>query len=588
MRWWLGLAFALVAGLTALAAAVVFSERADRALAERAGELAIGSSVVASDRIKQALVEGTLGRVVSEVAQERRIALYVFDSEGNLLSPERSRRTLFEAVPRHTEALEAALAGERYAETLEGTVATVVGLPLRAAVGTGAEIVGALVAYVPQPAYAVSQSLLDREIILAASIAFPVGAIAGLLIAALLAARLRRIGAAARAIEQGDFGTELTPKFHDELGALALTINRMRQRLADSFERLKAERDKLERLLERLRDGVIMVGRDLRVEVANASARRALGAPLLEGDPLPDPWESPSLRELARTLLHPGGQVFQSRVTVEASRAYALLGIPAAREGESAVMVITDVSEQERREQAEREFVANAAHELRTPLTAILSAVEVLQAGAKEIPEDRDRFLSSIAQEASRLSRLSRAMLVLARAQTGQQSPALAAVRVRPLLEDVVARLSVAPGVAVVVDCPADLEALSEPDLLEQIVSNLATNAAKHTSEGTIRIVATPSGSDIVAISVADTGPGIAPHEQERIFDRFYRGGARSSEGFGLGLSIVQHAVRAIGGTIDLQSRPGTGTTVTVELPAAPDCRTETNGREARKPASAS
>lgn len=573
MRWWLGFAFAMVAGLTALAVALVFSERAERAFAERAGDLAVGSSVVAADRLREPLLDGTLSQAVPEIAEERRLALFVFDDEGQLISGERSRRTLLDAVPNRDDALATALGGERYVATLEGSVATVVGLPLRVATGTGAEIAGALVAYVPQPAYAASQSLLDREIVVAALVAIPIGAIAGLLVAALLAGRLRRIGTTATAIEQGDFEAELRPRFHDELGDLSETIDRMRQHLADSFDSLATERDRLERLLERLRDGVIMIDGELEVEVANAAASRLLGAPLEEGDPLPDPWPEPSLREFARALLRPDSRVAQARVAIGESMTYSLLGIPAARRGESTVLVVTDVSQQERREQAEREFVANAAHELRTPLAAILGAVEVLQGGAKEIPADRDRFLSHIEREAERLSRLSRAMLVLARAQTGQEAPLLRSVPLRPLLTGVAERLAVAPGVEVAVRCPENLEALSEPDLLEQALANIAANAAKHTAAGTIELGASLSDPETVTLTVRDTGPGIPLPEQERVFDRFYRGDARSSEGFGLGLSIVRHAIRAIGGLIELESEPGVGTTVTIELPcsAPPD-----------------
>jgi signal transduction histidine kinase len=103
---------------------------------------------------------------------------------------------------------------------------------------------------------------------------------------------------------------------------------------------------------------------------------------------------------------------------------------------------------------------------------------------------------------------------------------------------------------------------------VEQVVANLAANATKHTERGAIKLVARSEGESL-AIEVRDTGPGISSPVQERIFDRFYRGGARDAEGFGLGLAIVRQAVRALGGAIELRSTPGVGTTAHVVLPAA-------------------
>src|SRR5205814_9913795 len=116
-------------------------------------------------------------------------------------------------------------------------------------------------------------------------------------------------------------------------------------------------------------------------------------------------------------------------------------------------------SERERRERAEREFVANAAHELRTPVAAIASAVEVLQAGAKDAPADRDLFLGHIEREAARLTRLARALLVLARAQARHEPPPLQLVELAPLLGQVAAAILPPGDVQVVVDCPLALAA---------------------------------------------------------------------------------------------------------------------------------
>jgi signal transduction histidine kinase len=233
------------------------------------------------------------------------------------------------------------------------------------------------------------------------------------------------------------------------------------------------------------------------------------------------------------------------------------------------VQAFWDVTARERQEAAEREFITNAAHELQTPLTAIMSAAEVLQAGAKELPEDRDRFLAHIQNECDRLARLMHSLLVLAGAQSADETVTGERLAVRPLLEDVAGRLRPASGVRLEVSCPPRLHAVANRDLAEQAIANLAGNAAKYTSEGAIRLSARRIDRDWVAVEVADTGGGVAPEERERIFERFYRGGERDRTGFGLGLAIATQAARALGGRIELEpdGDDGGGTTVRLTLP---------------------
>ena len=561
MRWWLTLAFALIAAVTAVAVAEVFSRESEAAFQSRASELAIGTSVRAAADVTTALQAGDVKSALNRIAAERGLSLYVFTSNGDLISSTRSGGIPLEAVPRWEEAVETALDGFRFTASIDDGGKTVVALRLPT-------IEGALLAYAERPDLAEGLVLARGSIVEAALWAVLVGALVGFLIATLIAARTRRIAAAAATIEQGSFDTPLRPRFRDELGALAETIDRMRGRLRESFAQLKSERDRLGRLLGRLQDGVVSVDRSLNIEFANSAAQRLLGARLSEGDPLPDPWQSLSLQRFASGLFEADAVVAEARVSPQADRTYALVGIPAGRNSETALLVLTDVSARERRERAEREFVTNAAHELRTPLAAIIGAVEMLEAGAKDEPEARDRFLGHIGRESARLGRLARALLMLASAQTRQEPPRLTPVSLRPLLEEIADGLLPGAGVALVVECPDDLTVLTERVLAGQVVANLAANAAKHTDHGRITLAAFPLDERSVAIEVRDTGRGMRPEEQERVFDRFYRGGSRDADGFGLGLAIVRDAVRALGGTISIASEAGVGTTARVVFPA--------------------
>ena len=565
MRWWLALAFVLVASLTAVGVAELSTRRSEQAFRERALELAVGQSASAARAVELAVRRGDLERATAVIAARRRASVFVVGPDGRLMTKSVSHGTAFGDVPEVQRAVTTALSGGRFIEAYDDGEVFVVALRIEA---PGA---GAVVTYTARPDLRAELGIIRNEIPRAALLAAVVGALGGALIAMSITARLRRIDAAAAAIERGDLDTPLRARFGDELGSVATTIDRMRERLRRSFQQLEAERDRLRRLLEGLHDGVIAVDHDLNVTFANAAARRLLPREALrEGEALPEPWPSVSLRALAERLFDWHPAVVHSRVRDE-TNAYSIVGIPATTGGE-AIVVLTDISERERRERAEREFVTNAAHELRTPLAAITGSVEVLQEGAKHDPQERDRFLEVIERQAERLGRLSRALLTLARAQTHQEAVTLEPVELRPLLVHVAEDLRPLAGVAVKVSCPPHLTALAQRDLVEQIVNSVTANAAKYTTAGTITLSASRANGGVV-IEISDTGSGFDAAARERVFDRFYRVERDApSDGFGLGLAIVRESVRALGGVIEIDSKAGVGTTVRVVL-AAPEER---------------
>jgi signal transduction histidine kinase len=231
------------------------------------------------------------------------------------------------------------------------------------------------------------------------------------------------------------------------------------------------------------------------------------------------------------------------------------------------VMTFDDVTQREQRERAEREFVSNAAHQIRSPITAIASAIAVLQAGAKEKPDDRDRFLGHIEREVERLARLGEALLALARTQRGEGQPSLTVVPLRPLLEMLRLELRPQEGVAVEVECNEDVAALTHRPLLEEALANVLSNSVKYTDRGKVRVTARHVVERTV-VTIKDTGAGISEEARPRALERFFRASG-DSNGFGLGLAIASQAVAAVGGTLELDSIPDVGTTVTITLPGA-------------------
>ena len=325
-----------------------------------------------------------------------------------------------------------------------------------------------------------------------------------------------------------------------------------------------AERLRLREVLDRLPDAVVALDEKLVVTVANRMARRVFGQAVVEGEPLAETWNHFAIRSFARALFVEAAPEAEARVETRHAT-YHLRGLP--QDGtENALVIVEDASTRERKTRAEREFVANAAHEIRNPLTAISTAIEVLQAGAKESQPERDVFLDHIERECSRLKRLSNALLVLARAQVGERVRS-EVVEVLPILKQIAAALRPAEGVVVRVDCRPGVAVVVSPDLLAQALENLATNAAAHTSEGEIVLAARTIDNRYVVLEVTDTGSGISDEEQPRVAERFYRTG--SKPGFGLGLAIASEAFDVLGGRLTLESREPKGTRAGVTLPLA-------------------
>src|SRR3954454_11028216 len=390
VRWWLGAAFAVVAAVSTAIVVAQYSSRSESALRVNGAEQAKADAFDAAAQLGR--FDPVTDRVVANIAQREGLQLAVYDARGKLVA---GRRSALDPP---------ALRTERYQGGTSSGRVFVVGLPFRG---------GTVVARDVRPDVEAAIGILNDQALKAGVIAGLIGVAVGLLLAQLIALRLRRLSSAAEAIALGNFETPLRYRFRDKFGALAQSFERMRRQLRRSFRRIEGERDRLRMLLERLHEGVVTVDEDLVVRFANAEARRMLGGRLAEGDPLPDPWPNFSLRDFAAALFGSEGGLQQAHVRPDDERAVAVVGIPTQPETDNVMIVLDDLTEQERRELAEREFVSNAAHELRTPLTTIIGAVEVLQAGAKDDAAERDRFLAHIAREAERLARLARALLTL-------------------------------------------------------------------------------------------------------------------------------------------------------------------------------
>jgi two-component system, OmpR family, phosphate regulon sensor histidine kinase PhoR len=358
---------------------------------------------------------------------------------------------------------------------------------------------------------------------------------------------------------------DITARRHAENEVLSLNAE-LELRIAERTRELADTNARLWTVLQQLPDGVLILDGAGELQVSNHRAEELLGgtanglADALDGMRAAAEWP---LTEVLET----GESVRVDRFELSRSDGTSVLELDVvpvrSADGIIAVLVVfRDVTDRERRERTERDFVTNAAHELQTPIASIVSAIEVLQAGAKDRREDRDRFLVHIERAADRLGKLTRALLVLARAQNTIERPRSEVIAVEPLLH------SVAGGITartVEVRCAPDVAVIANRALLEQALASLGENAVKYTTGDVLLTGESATGR--VLIEVVDRGPGIAAEHRPHVFDRFYRV-REDKDGFGLGLAIVREAVDAIGGELELDSGAN-GTRVSIALPGA-------------------
>jgi signal transduction histidine kinase len=212
----------------------------------------------------------------------------------------------------------------------------------------------------------------------------------------------------------------------------------------------------------------------------------------------------------------------------------------------------------------QRRFIDDAGHELRTPITVIRGHLDVMG----DDPDDRRRTLELVSDELERMSRMVDELLTLARAE----QPDFLRLRRVDLDELTVRAFETATGLAPrawTLDVVAHGQGTLDDQRIVQALLQLASNAVRHTAEGDLVAIGSRHDDGEVRFWVRDTGPGVAPDERERIFERFYRGrsGPGRSEGAGLGLSIVQAIAAGHGGRVEVDSALGRGATFTISIP---------------------
>jgi len=238
-------------------------------------------------------------------------------------------------------------------------------------------------------------------------------------------------------------------------------------------------------------------------------------------------------------------------------------------------LLLQDVTEVRRVEEVRRDFVANVGHELKTPVGALTLLAEAVQEAADD-PEAIRRFSVRMRHEAERLARLVRELIDLSRLQGGDPLPALEPVPLDAIVAEAIDRTRLAAGakgIQLTAAGQSDLIVRGvEPQLITAL-TNLLANAVAYSANETNVSVGTRARSGFAEIAITDDGVGIPDGDRQRVFERFYRvdqSRATATGGTGLGLAIVKHIVTNHGGSVEVWSEPGVGSTFTVRIPLAP------------------
>ena len=385
--------------------------------------------------------------------------------------------------------------------------------------------------------------------------------------------------AASRVQQDGDDLTVAAQR-PQELAAIRDALVALQQDRRLEVQQLREHSELYAGVLHQMAEGVLAVGRDDRLYLANEASGRMLGfaAAQAVGKPLVEVLRCRPLEELIRITREkrrPQRSEFPAP-GISDRRLSAWSSLLTGFHTDTVLVVLHDVTELHRLENLRKEFVANVSHELKTPLATIAAYAETLRLGALEDPDFRLKCVTRIEEQANRLHQMIVELLQLARIESGQQAFEFTDVPVKVAVQeciDAFQELARNKQLDLALDegCP-DVSVHADREGVRTILNNLLDNAIKYTPVGgRIRVRWTLEGGYVV-IAVADTGIGIALKDQARVFERFYRtdrARSRQSGGTGLGLAIVKHVCHAMGGDVSVESREGVGSTFYVRLPVS-------------------
>ncbi|MFC5650158.1 two-component system histidine kinase PnpS [Paenibacillus solisilvae] len=400
---------------------------------------------------------------------------------------------------------------------------------------------------------------------------------------------LEQITRVSKRIKNLDYKARVTVQRNDEIGELGLAINAMADSLQVQMARIHQNESQLASVLDNMINGIIMIDRTGKIGLINRYAEDLLGlsARDLVGRSYGEAKQQYELSQIIQDGLE-RREHLREEITFyfPEERLLDLNLVPIFEENEEfggVMLVLQDVTAIRRLERMRSEFVANVSHELKTPVTAVKGFAETLLGGAVDDPETARSFLQIIFDESDRLNRLIGDILELSKIESRRVPLQFSPIELSTFINKTVELMgseAVRKNIRISVKTEPDIYVEADEDRLRQIIMNLLANGISYTPDGGhVSIQVEPVNSlgigdemdyDHIRIHISDTGIGIPKKDLPRIFERFYRvdkARSRSSGGTGLGLSIVKHLVELHRGSISVDSKVGSGSTFTIELP---------------------
>lgn len=357
---------------------------------------------------------------------------------------------------------------------------------------------------------------------------------------------------------------------YEELTPLLKHIANQNKQIAKQMSELQRKQLEFEAITENMSEGLVLLGKDNTVISINYAAKKLFAA---YDDHIGKDFLTIERSREINKLIEDAAEKGETEETIERNgRSYLFRLSRITSKGQTAglVMLIIDVTEKTQAEKGRREFTANVSHELKTPLQSILGSAELLENNMVK-PEDVPRFIGHIKSEAARLVTLINDIIQISRIdESGNIEKE--DVKLYDVADEVTGLLSqTAAKRGIILSLEGDdITVSGSRQLIYEVIYNLCDNAIKYNKEnGSVKISVFKNQNGKGCVSVADTGIGIAPEEQERIFERFYRvdkSHSKETGGTGLGLAIVKHAMQNMGGKIALESVLGKGTVITVSF----------------------
>lgn len=388
---------------------------------------------------------------------------------------------------------------------------------------------------------------------------------------------IKEVTSKAERLAKGDFGQTIAVKSRDEVGQLTEMFNYLTVRLKSTLDEMYREKNKIEAILTNMTDGIIAVNDEGIVVHANPAAYNIFK---IRKEDLYDKNFDDAAQKLDL------GITFNDILT-DSDKNYNILNInnriikiSVAKimnefdEAEGAMLVLQDVTEQEKLDKMRKEFVANVSHELRTPITTIKSYTETLLDGELDNKEYAVNFLRVINSESERMTRLVKDLLQLSKLDYDKMEWNMKRLNILNMIKDCVVKMEIAAkqkNQSLSFETVGELcDITGDKDRIEQVIINLISNAIKYTpNNGNIKLKAERT-KESIEIRISDTGIGIPKEDLPRLFERFYRvdkARSRAMGGTGLGLSIARNIIEAHRGSIRIESEYGRGSEVIIELP---------------------